>query len=321
MLRIRIDPRTVMTIQNQIPKIIIGLLLVTFSFAIAGFLIDLMYVVIFLTYDIISKGSGANLDSLNPLFLKDGTPFAAAGKVTPDGLFGIADQASKSIFSLIDDLIGKAIGGSGDNFFTNIAGKIFGFIIGKAVAGVAATIALLIISVALIMILIRLWVALLKAYVGILLDVIFAPFWIVATLLPGSPIGFSAWLRSIIANLAAFPAVIIMFLLAKVFIDSFGASKSPDDFVPPLIGEPSGTDIFGSLIALGIILMTPNVVNMVKAAIKAPKLPAGAFGATLGAGASPYMAGIKTIGAYNATLPAVGKPAGLGGAFRQIFKY
>ncbi|HEV2340073.1 MAG TPA: hypothetical protein VGT05_04980 [Patescibacteria group bacterium] len=44
MLRVKIDPRTVMSVQNQIPKIVIGLILVTFSFAIAGFLVDLMYV-------------------------------------------------------------------------------------------------------------------------------------------------------------------------------------------------------------------------------------------------------------------------------------
>src|SRR3989344_5325325 len=55
MLRVKIDPRTVMTIQNQIPKIIIGILAVTFSFAIAGFLIDMMYVSIHLTGNIIAS--------------------------------------------------------------------------------------------------------------------------------------------------------------------------------------------------------------------------------------------------------------------------
>lgn len=43
MLRVKIDPRTVMTIQNSIPRIIVGLILVTFTFAISGFLIDVMY--------------------------------------------------------------------------------------------------------------------------------------------------------------------------------------------------------------------------------------------------------------------------------------
>lgn len=48
MFRVKIDARTVMTIQNQIPKIIIALIMVTFSYAIAGFLIDMMYVLLYL---------------------------------------------------------------------------------------------------------------------------------------------------------------------------------------------------------------------------------------------------------------------------------
>ncbi len=44
MLRLKIDPRTVMSIQNQIPRIVVALLLVTFSYAIVGLLVDLMWV-------------------------------------------------------------------------------------------------------------------------------------------------------------------------------------------------------------------------------------------------------------------------------------
>lgn len=45
MLRVKIDPRTVMTIENQLPKLIIGLILITFSFAIAGLMVDTMKIV------------------------------------------------------------------------------------------------------------------------------------------------------------------------------------------------------------------------------------------------------------------------------------
>lgn len=60
MLRVRIDPRTVMTVQNQIPKIIIGILLITFSYAIAGFMVDLMW---FTTYFGINAVAGTNDDT------------------------------------------------------------------------------------------------------------------------------------------------------------------------------------------------------------------------------------------------------------------
>ena len=43
MIRVHIDPRTVMSIQNQIPKIVVAVIMITFSYAIVGFLIDTMW--------------------------------------------------------------------------------------------------------------------------------------------------------------------------------------------------------------------------------------------------------------------------------------
>lgn len=63
MLRVKIDPRTVMTLQNQIPRIIIGILLVTFSYAIAGLMIDGMWL---LTYAGINAITQASPSSTNP---------------------------------------------------------------------------------------------------------------------------------------------------------------------------------------------------------------------------------------------------------------
>ena len=44
MFRQRISPQAVMTIQAALPKVIIALIMVTFSYAIAGFMIDISYV-------------------------------------------------------------------------------------------------------------------------------------------------------------------------------------------------------------------------------------------------------------------------------------
>jgi len=48
MFRVKLDPQTVISIQNAIPRIVVALILVTFSYAIAGLLIDLIYVIYFL---------------------------------------------------------------------------------------------------------------------------------------------------------------------------------------------------------------------------------------------------------------------------------
>lgn len=45
MFRMKLDSQTAIGIQNSLPKIVISLILITFSFAIAGFLIDLMYLI------------------------------------------------------------------------------------------------------------------------------------------------------------------------------------------------------------------------------------------------------------------------------------
>jgi hypothetical protein len=46
MFRVKINPQTVISIQSAIPKLIVTLVLITFSYAIAGLLIDIMYLVI-----------------------------------------------------------------------------------------------------------------------------------------------------------------------------------------------------------------------------------------------------------------------------------
>jgi hypothetical protein len=55
MFRAKINPQTVISVENALPKIVIALILITFSFAIAGFLIDLMYVIIVLVISILSS--------------------------------------------------------------------------------------------------------------------------------------------------------------------------------------------------------------------------------------------------------------------------
>ncbi|MCL4419002.1 hypothetical protein M1146_02745 [Patescibacteria group bacterium] len=348
MLRVKIDPRTVMTVQNQIPKIIMGLLFVTFSFAIAGFLIDIMYTSIYLTGNVITSAD-PNLQKEDTVMkiAQSSNPIEAANNMGGGGeklglQLGLADIAwkpaksvgnfiapladnppGKVIVGLIGGFVGQAIGKKTSGIFrlvggglgavlgtvinpgagtaagwtignivgtvvsgaAGVAGGAAGFLFAKTIIGfVASTIAFLIISIAILWALIRLWFALISAYVMILIDVVFAPFWVVAGLFPGSQLSFNTWIRDIVANLAAFPATIVMFLIARVFIDAFGSTQTTGQFVPPLIANPSDTKAIGALIGLGIILATPNIVNMMKAALKAPKIDLSTIGQAVGVG-------------------------------------
>lgn len=58
MFRTKINPQTVITLENSLPRIVVSLLFIVFSFAIAGFLIDLMYIV---TIIIVSQFSTLNI--------------------------------------------------------------------------------------------------------------------------------------------------------------------------------------------------------------------------------------------------------------------
>lgn len=117
MFRVKIDARTVMTIQNQIPKVVVALIMVTFSYAIAGFLIDLMYVAMFLVIILFSNLSNSPVHVstnvsiftvMNQIFSPGITP----GHYGIIGLTGdVASGAGATLSSLASDFFNSTISG------------------------------------------------------------------------------------------------------------------------------------------------------------------------------------------------------------------
>lgn len=297
MFRVNIDARTVMTIQNQIPKIVIALILITLSYAIAGFLIDMMYVLIYVVIHIFDSQGLTTLTNI------DTNPVMAIGPF--GGIHGIASPAAQGvggiissmfqgtwgsiIGSIVTGLIGSFIGGSFGGLMGGAIGGIIGVAVGalfgsKILGLIATAIAYLIIAIAILSALFRVWFMLIKAYIFIFLDVIFAPFWIVGGILPGAPGGVGPWLRSLIANLAAFPAVIVLFMIGRTIQDQ--TSNAGGLFVPPLVGDPGNAgDGIGAIIGLGIILIMPEAVTITKQVLKAPEMKyTAAVGRAIGVG-------------------------------------
>lgn len=58
MFRMKMNAQTVISVENSLPKIVISLILITFSFAIAGFMIDMMYIAIGLIISVLSNNPG-----------------------------------------------------------------------------------------------------------------------------------------------------------------------------------------------------------------------------------------------------------------------
>lgn len=266
MFRVRVSPQAVATLQNSLPRLLVTLILITLSYAIVGLMVDLMYV--FMSFfTALFKGSGIAVGDLDQYY---------------------GDNIIK-IFFRFERLGGAAIGGP-----AGVIGSIVeGIFSGKSLGGwsfITAILAFLILAVAVLWALFRLFFILLKAYIWVLVLLIFAPFQLLLGALPGTgaTFGFSGWIRSLLANLAVFPATLVMFLLASFLIQQrelFSSGGGEGGWVAPFIGSGYGpSDIIG-LVALGIILVTPNVAQMMNDTFKPPPFPYGAaIGQAIGAG-------------------------------------
>lgn len=318
-LRIPVQDKAVMSIQNQIPRVIITLILVTLSFAIAGLLIDLMYVSIYAIYALFSSIPGMNLPSLNPTNAFGHTPFEAMNGIS--GLGQVAGGTSSVIggflgtvfsgtigqllASFVLSLLGSSIGGGLGSFAGPLGGAVgegigilSGVVIGFAAGGkiiglVGEVIAFVVIAVALVIALVKLWFNLIKAYIYILIDVVFAPIWIGAGAIPKSSWGFTSWLRHIISNLLVFPLTFVFFMLAYVFINVFSTADQSSYFVPPFVGNLGSYKVLGPVIAFGIILMTGEIPAIIKDMLKTPEVK---YSQSIGKGVGGSISTIQQFG-------------------------
>ncbi len=242
MFRVKLDPQTVISIQNSLPKIVIALILVTFSYAIAGLLIDLIYVLISLIITLF--GSLINTDDVREIILSENI-----FKITKDH-FWFAREVGVQIDGFLGDVV-EDIGAPG------VVG-----IVGSALAK-------LIIAIAIIFSMFKLFFSLLMSYISIIVGVIFAPFMLMLEALPGQK-GFSNWLKMMLSNIIVFPTTVLIFVLGGVLIgiEDWGVKPAgyvAEGWVPPLI--QIGSAYTKGLIGIGIILLAPSIVDMVKKAV------------------------------------------------------
>jgi hypothetical protein len=285
MFRQKIDPKTVVTVQNALPRIVVALLLITFSYAIVGILIDLMYVVMLGIVSIIVANSNGLLGAdttAKYLTASLGTTFSA--------LFGGG-------LSSVDDIVTMI-------FYpqSNQVASIISHILDFATLGVAFLgrylVVGLIVTIALIFGFIRLLFMLLSAYIQIIIALLTAPLQLMTEALPGSK-SFENWLKNLISNLSVFPITAAMLLIGTMLTQYENVSGGTM-WIPPFLGSPyatgggNSTDMRGitALIGLGILLTIPNVANSIKESLKAKPAVNAGLGAVfgpMGAGAGQAM--------------------------------
>lgn len=293
MLRVKIDPRTVMSIQNQIPKVIIALVFITFSYAIAGLLVDLMYVTNYVLINLVEKTGvieGTNLTALRKDF-NGGNPITVANQFLD--IKGMAADAAGTVKDVTQGILTVPdwTKSNGDwwNVFKIIndgARNGLGIVLGA----VASFFAFFVFALAILIALFRLWFILLKAYGYILLGTVLAPFWIILGVFPGSTVDFMRWIRFMVAHLAVFPATLGLFLMAKAFTVSF-AGDTGNAFFPPFIGNPGDPKSLNAFIGLAFLMLAPTLLDLIRDVLKSKPSPhTAAIGKGLASGQAPVAA-------------------------------
>lgn len=199
MLRTKINAQTVITVQSALPNLLITLILITFSYAIVGFMIDLMYFLIYFVVFLLSS-PGINIIS---------TPTKAISRLLGYSAWSVIFEGRNSIISAVSMAITEALAGLG----TGILGAT------GVAAGFVSWLGLgyLIVAVWLAVSMLKLMWVLLRCYFMLLVQTITAPVQLLMNAVPGSK-AFSGWLKKTASYLLPFPVVASMFIFAAVLI-------------------------------------------------------------------------------------------------------
>lgn len=291
MFRRKIDPRTVISVQNALPRIILAVILIAFSYAIVGLLIDLMYLVIVLSVAVIATAMPqANLSQLIS-FYTGGNLWSLGGAVFTTGTKSVDELSNmlggalgnQATVALITAIVGKGLG-TGQGFLALLGGE-------WAAAQGYNPLVLIFVWLALLFAFVRILFALVNAYLQILVSLIFGPLQIMFDAIPNTN-AFSSWFRNLLANLAVFPLVMVMLLIATIVSDA--AANTANLWRPPglagnFVGAGLASGVSG-IIALGMLFLIPDFVKAIKELLKVkPIIPIGA-----GALVSPLTAPLST---------------------------
>lgn len=278
MFRQKIGGQTAVTAQQAIPNVVASLIFVTFSYAIAGFLIDLMYLLMFMIIGIF-------------------------GQTAPGLDGGIIDY---NILDLMGKLFNDVSGFSNNiDIVTNLLGSMVNNeTLGNTLGVVGGVTLSLVLAVAILIGTFKLFFELLKSYATIVLSVVTAPLLLLGGAFPGKNV-FGPWVKNIVANLSAFPVVLMVVILFYQFTKE---APTAGGFIPPFLLGRGQAGAITTLMGLAIILALPEIVKDIKKNL----------GATEGFGTMIFNAAGARAGKASGTVADVslmGGSAGIGGAY------
>jgi len=248
MFRMKISPQAVITVQSAFPRIVLALILITFSYAIVGLILDAstflnsVIAAIFKSAINIENSTGWVFTIFEKI-AHGLTPAPAESLVTP-----FADAFVYAQLGAVSMLIGIL------GTFWLVIPLILGLIVAILLA---------------IAYLRALW-TLLKAFAMIVVNLIFAPLRILVGVLPGTN-GITSWFKDILANVAVLPTMMAIFFLGN-YLMILGTMEMA---ATPILGIAGG--IYAGfwmleamtlpLIGVFILLMIPKAADIIQSAI------------------------------------------------------
>lgn len=287
MFRQKLNPQTVLSVQNALPGLVIGLILVTFSYLIAGAIADISFLFIQLVAQIFIQAAAqgspnvfgqtsadlqrlANDSNILQLFtssIRYGDNFQELGKATQDLVNSTIPPASTAAITIIGLVVAAVM------ILVPFLSTALGIGLGAAALGFGSTsispinvvslIVPLILIIALFIQFVRLAFKLLNAYISLLVFTIAGPLIILFASIPGKGGALGLWWKSLLANSLVFPAVFGGFLFAGMIL---GTDPNLWTATPPLFGGMT-TGFIRILIAYGILLGIPAIPDLVKNAL------------------------------------------------------
>ncbi|MBU1500139.1 hypothetical protein KKE48_04710 [Patescibacteria group bacterium] len=269
MFRSKLNPQTVINIQLALPRIVVGLIMVTFSYAISGLLVDVVFLGHGLLRNIVVVESGIKCHT-DPDWWP-GKVFGDPNTIWEQGYDKDTNTCDMSMltpsawpFNIMgrfgsekdgSGIVDLALSGIGEIFLGKFTEKLTGLF-------------RLIIAFSVISATFKIFFSLLTKYVMIIILVITMPFSFLGSALSAqsSPI---KPLKALLANTISFPITSLLLVLAYYFSSAASGTK---DLAPLYMGAFSttrGDNITAGLVAIGILMSIPTILAAVDKAFEA----------------------------------------------------
>ncbi|WKZ30747.1 MAG: hypothetical protein QY318_02765 [Candidatus Dojkabacteria bacterium] len=254
MFRQKIGGQLAVTVFNTIPQVIICLILVTFSFAIVGLVLNLSAT--------LTNVAAGILGLADPT---DGV--TATGPLSVFSAFisgNIVTVGAASVTTIVTTVAGSILANSGIAALGIAASPLAGGTL--AIIGLVGILIVLVILGIVLVGSVKVWITLLKAYVGILIDTILAPLYLTMSALPGRSQMRGDWFRRILKNALTF-TVVFFFLNLAAFV--FNANINLG--FPTSLAEGQTAPVGSGPVLLAWLLKGAVSIYLVYVAAEAPK--------------------------------------------------